>query len=181
MRLIHYSENPLGELRNMDQMPPQHYFDKPKGLWVSAEGEGDWLEWCRDNSFGETRLQFENVIELHPDARILRLQQAVEMLQFTADYGVMGEIGKQVPLLGRSLAIDWPRVASEYQGILIAPYTWSLRMDTVTSWYYPWDCASGCIWDVSAIQSVTSRKMETVENADSEREQGEVSEGLASD
>ena len=28
------------------------------------------------------------------------------------------------------------------------------RLDMETRWYYGWDCASGCVWDASAVQSV---------------------------
>lgn len=53
--------------------------------------------------------------------------------------------------------INWPMVADRYQGIVIAPYLWSRRMDGGL-WYYGWDCASGCIWDAAAVASVTARQ-----------------------
>ena len=181
MRLIHYSANPLGDLKVINQIAPAHYFDKPKGLWVSVEGEGDWKSWCEAESFGTTRMQFENVIELDPDAAIIRVCGAYQLIEFTKEYGIVSEMAKIEPIFARSLAIDWPRVASQHQGVIIAPYQWSLRLDTFTSWYYGWDCASGCIWDVSAIRSISSTRLEGTEDADSERKQEEVSEGLARD
>ncbi|QBI98814.1 hypothetical protein SEA_BOBBY_184 [Mycobacterium phage Bobby] len=48
--------------------------------------------------------------------------------------------------------IDWGKVAADYGGIIIAPYQWSRRMDP--HWYYTWDCASGCIWNLEAIESL---------------------------
>jgi hypothetical protein len=64
--------------------------------------------------------------------------------------------------------IDWPKVSERYDGVVIAPYVWSLRMgdyemiegrmrktpdSAISDWYYPWDCASGCIWKASAIKA----------------------------
>lgn len=48
--------------------------------------------------------------------------------------------------------LDWPAVVSLYQGIVITPYQWSLRHKL--TWYYGWDCASACVWDLSAVESV---------------------------
>ena len=50
--------------------------------------------------------------------------------------------------------IDWAEVASKYDGIIISPYQWSLRLDMEMMWYYGWDCASGCIWNISAIKEL---------------------------
>ncbi len=46
------------------------------------------------------------------------------------------------------------QVAKLYQGIIIAPYCYSIRLDNDCFWYYPWDCASGCIWDATAIAAL---------------------------
>ena len=48
--------------------------------------------------------------------------------------------------------IDWKKVKSKYQGIIIAPYQWSCRLNLDSNWYYGWDCASGCIWDLDCIK-----------------------------
>jgi len=136
------------------QETPEHYFHKPWGLWVSVEGENDWKEWCTSEDFQRSRLQVENVIELKPDANLLRLRSPGQLDEFTKQYGVVSRLAQQHPGLFTERVIDWPRVAGEYQGILIAPYQWSRRMERTTSWYYGWDCASGCIWDVDAIEGV---------------------------
>lgn len=46
--------------------------------------------------------------------------------------------------------INWGRVTQDYSGIEIIPYQWEFRMGS--DWYYPWDVASGCIWDGSTIK-----------------------------
>jgi len=37
-------------------------------------------------------------------------------------------------------------VSKEYDGIEIAPYQWDARLSLI--WYYGWDVASGCIWNL---------------------------------
>lgn len=164
--LIHYSQEPLGKLYSTaSQTTPRHYFEKPHGLWVSVKGEDGWKEWCESENFQWPKLRVENLIELKPGANILRLQSPEQMDEFTKQYGVVPTIFLDDPTIPmRSFAIDWPKVAGEYQGIIIAPYQWERRMAMFTSWYYGWDCASGCIWSVDAIQSVTSTVMETHES-----------------
>lgn len=49
------------------------------------------------------------------------------------------------------LKIDWLAIYRKYQGIIIEPYLWSFR--SAWHWYNAWDCASGCVWDVSTIES----------------------------
>ena len=51
--------------------------------------------------------------------------------------------------------IDWPKVAERYDGIIIAPYQWSRRLDG-PMWYYGWDCASGCVWRARAVLELKS-------------------------
>ena len=50
------------------------------------------------------------------------------------------------------MIIDWHAVAQAYAGIEIAPYCWSLRFEYEFLWYYGWDCASGCVWELSAVR-----------------------------
>jgi hypothetical protein len=57
--------------------------------------------------------------------------------------------------------IDWYRVAEQYDGIIITPYIYERRLTEYTTWYYSWDCASGCIWNGKAIANITSKKLRT--------------------
>ena len=52
------------------------------------------------------------------------------------------------------IKIDWPKVASHYDGIEICPYLYDMRMDS--DWYYGWDVASGCVWSASGIKELIS-------------------------
>lgn len=154
--LIHYSNEQLTDIRNGSQRPSfgaavWHKFDKPVGLWVSVLGRQDWASWCRGEGFRATRRQAASRIQLRADAKVLRLSGAADLDEFTKRYGRDVVWGSR-PWVDR--AIPWDRVACDWQGIIIAPYVWERRLHDGTEWYYGWDCASGCIWDAAAVQSV---------------------------
>lgn len=143
--LSHFSNEPyLRHVYSKQQRVADYRscFDKPCGLWVSVDGEYDWQSWCESESFGIGR--FRHQIYLSRDCNVLHLKSASDIMEFREHWGIERED------LWRDVYIPWEKVAKEYQGIIIAPYQWSRRMEE--SWYYGWDCASGCIWDASAIQ-----------------------------
>ena len=153
MLLRHYSAEPLGAIRSTDQNGHRRF--KPVGLWVSEDStEYGWRDWCEGEQWGLARLKYASDIVLRPDAAILILSTPLMIEDFTREYG------KQEPFKfeGRSIPnctqVFWERVAEKYQGIIIAPYCWELRLEAGFDWYYGWDCASGCIWDADAIESV---------------------------
>lgn len=145
MRLLHYSQTPLIAVRSTAQLPSAQH--KPRGLWVSIEGENDWRSWCEGESFNLSGLDHTAEIRLRGDARILHIAGASALDAFTAEYGDSHE--KQW-----RRAILWRNVAERYHGIIIAPYIWSRRLAEGCGWYYGWDCASGCIWDAASVEHV---------------------------
>jgi hypothetical protein len=130
-------------------------FGKPRGFWVSVAGESDWPSFCRSEDFGIDRLAVEHTVTLSPDSNVLRIDDAVGMREFHDRFAVVTDFERRHPSLAshQRLPIDWRAVAQVCDGIIIAPYQWSQRLDM--SWYYGWDCASGCIWNLSAIAAVT--------------------------
>ena len=146
VRFIHYSNAPvsLASLVSKSQDISVRAL-KPNGFWFSVDGEGDgWADWCRAEEWGLHRLVAATEVEIGPDARILTLSSAYEIDSFTKEF----RGGR------RHDGIDWPVVAERWQGIIIAPYIWARRMSRHTFWYYGWDCASGCVWDVSSIAAL---------------------------
>jgi hypothetical protein len=148
MRLLHYTDEPLKHIVSRPQ--PEGAQIKPHGLWLSVEGDDDWFSWCATEAFGLRRLALIYEVCLAPDASIVRLKTPAELVAFSecfpnadAPFGGIKEIDL--------FAIDWPAVARQFQGIIIAPYQWECRLELM--WYYGWDCASGCIWDAAAISS----------------------------
>lgn len=121
-RLIHYSTaDTLWPLHARAQPVPFSEYDKPKGLWVSVEGENDWKEWCESEGFiGGNQFAFE--VQLSPDAKIKRITGALEIDIFTDRYGIETRFRR---------GINWPLVAEKYHGIIIAPtcakggWTWA--------------------------------------------------------
>lgn len=151
LRLSHWSPAPIGKLHDV----PQFEASKPSGLWVSVDGEYGWPEWNVDNEYSDLDARHRYRVTLAGDADILWLTEPDQLHTFSrlypADDGAARRWGDLVGMDPRF--IDWPAVAARHQGIIITPYQWECRMETL--WYYGWDCASGCIWDSSAISELS--------------------------
>lgn len=146
--LSHYSDHEVVALRPREPRVGWDGF-KPQGLWVSVDGEESWgwREWCRSEDYPLGRVRHR--VDLREGCGILVLDSVAAMLEFTDRYE---DKSRSSEIFG-GRHIDWKRVMREWPGILIPQYQWSLRMDLW--WYYPWDCASGCIWDVeTCVQTI---------------------------
>lgn len=146
MTLLHYSAKPLCEVRSVEQRADPDI--KPRGLWFSVENPGTdewmgWREWCESEQWGLRSLVNAVEISFVPSARVLMLSTPEDIETFNGEY--------EKPLFGDYRMIDWRAVADKYQAIIISPYQWSRRFDDKARWYYGWDCASGCVWDASAV------------------------------
>lgn len=111
---------------------------KPSGFWY--EVNGDWRRWCQSEGFGVASLKHLHAVDLG-DCNVLKITKVAAFDQFASMFGVADRFDR----LGEHNAIDWGRVAQTWDGIEIAPYLWSRRLDGGL-WYYGWDCASGVIW-----------------------------------
>lgn len=167
MKLTHYRNTPfeegeVDEVFKMARVQPgyKHGF-KPHGLWVSVDGEYDWKWWCEGEEFHLDRLECPHTVVLVPDHKVLVLSTEVALREFTEQYKCKEQLG-----IRHVMSMDWPLVATRHAGIIIAPYQWDCRMGEETFWYYPWDCASGCIWRSEAIASITPRPKEVSEKTD---------------
>jgi hypothetical protein len=153
MNLVHFSARPITKpLRSKRQSPAATMFDKPRGFWVSDEDDYGWKRGCLDNDFGLNRLRYAHGVTLIDGASILYLRSAAELDAFTVNYRTAVNVASIGFLHATYYGISWQKVSKEYQGIIITPYIW--RMSLRADWYYGWDCASDCIWDVKAIKSV---------------------------
>lgn len=121
---------------------------KPKGLWISDPfGEYDWWEWNEDEQFFDLTKQTHHKVWVDmTDILVLSSLSEIEGLgaKFPADK----------PKELSEYFVDWRKVARDFKGILITPYNWDARWSSVSPWYNGWDCASGCIWNTSAIVSL---------------------------
>jgi hypothetical protein len=144
LTLIHYAAAPLGSVFSVESQDDRA---KPSGLWVSVEGADDWKSWCESEDYHPEGLKYEHEIKVRADANILRLSNARDLDEFSREFSVPGN----------RWHVRWAAVAARYHGIIITPYIWDRRLNENTEWYYTWDCASGCIWDATAIASVELR------------------------
>ena len=118
---------------------------KPRGLWIDCDG--DWRRWCEDEQWGLDKLAVVHRVEFAAE-RILWLPDEASVATFHDQYSE--------PLDGvpndRVRSINWTKVASQYAGVACIPYHHDMwRFDIM--WYYGWDCASLCVWDLSVITS----------------------------
>ncbi len=150
--LRHFADLPVLEVHDIKQRNPVDnmlHFGKPKGLWVSDESsEQSWSNWCEAEQFGIGAL--EHLVDLAPGANILRIETLEQLDGFGARYGICPdhEYFRDEP------AIQWADVERDFDGILITPYHWERRLHPGSSWYYGWDCASGCIWRSRAVSRI---------------------------
>jgi hypothetical protein len=156
--LLHYATGPVvfDRTRTYTQEEPL-WFCKPKGLWVSVAGEDDWAAWCEAESYDLGPVVHRVV--LRPTARVCWICDPDGLDGFHAAYAVetdeerrfkaaFGRVYKQ-----KYWPLDWRKAASDFDGLIIAPYLWSLRL-LGPQWYHGWDCASGCIWSTDAVASM---------------------------
>jgi hypothetical protein len=140
-RLLHYSQNALTQRLNSAQNQEDYF--KPQGFWVSVEGEDDWRSWCQSEGYGHKRYFWQTAVALTGVGKPILRIDGRSIDDFTDNY-------VRENLRMEYYAIDWPRVAQDYSGIIIAPYSWHHRRNDRTQWYYGWDCASGCLWNAEA-------------------------------
>lgn len=164
MRLIHYTDRPINVLEDRKYSQSALYWQaKPNGLWISVEDIGEkipnnynWKEWCESENFRIEALAISYEIILKEGANILHLKSVEEIEEFTKLY----------PLKKRGWddewdtnELDWDEIKKKYQGIIISPYQWACRLSLETSWYYGWDCSSGCIWDISCVKEFIKKEV----------------------
>ena len=134
---MHFSYKKIIEIENKTQSNAPA--PKPNGFWVSCENSDlGWKEWCETNDF-DGNWDYSYKVYLTQHANILLLENSQQIKDFSEKYSAGDWI------------VDWKEVAKIYDGIIIAPYQWSCRLNV--SWYYTWDCASGCIWNAKAIKT----------------------------
>lgn len=114
---------------------------KPRGTWY-ARGE-DWANWMRSES-PDWFESYNHAYWLDLNySKILRINTKEKFLDFEKTYLEQDNSYYSRPM------INWARVTKDYHGIEIIPYFWQFRNK---DWYYPWDIASGCIWNSDAIK-----------------------------
>lgn len=125
---------------------------KPKGFWFSNDTcEHNWEKFCRAEHFWLESLKFKKTFKFTDSANVLIITNLQEFDSFCNSYVVRDDA--HLGFLS-TYNIDWEAVAEKYDGIYIPDYYWERRLDESSGWYYGWDCASGCIWNLSAIEEI---------------------------
>jgi hypothetical protein len=149
MRLVHYANEKFS-------LEPKEYAQselswqaKPNGLWFSVEGPYDWKWWCTGENFNLENLAVSYELKLKENAKILYLETETEILEMAEKYPFKTRTWDAD---SDTYQLNWNDIKKEYQGIIIPQYLWACRMSQNSCWYYGWDCASGCIWDLDCIE-----------------------------
>lgn len=150
---LKYSDAPIlnGEQWDCEQSDYIGAHTKPSGFWITDDTADCWRSWCLGERFGLGRLTHKHEVVLD-ESNLLILRSPYELDLFTRDFAVEKLWGPQNAW--RELCVDWRAVAARYDGLIITPYQWSRRLHDRYSWYYGWDCASGCVWKAGAIREV---------------------------
>jgi hypothetical protein len=173
MKLIHYSNKEIKKL--LENYHSENFIKtmpmtKPIGFWVSVKGEDDWQSWCEKEGFRLDALKYQYEVKLKKNSNILYLKTILDLKNFSEKYKskslmaleenleIENEKDKQIIEEISSFAdkyfsdfISWNKLRLDYDGIIISPYQWDFRY---TTWYYGWDCASGCIWNINSIKEI---------------------------
>jgi hypothetical protein len=127
---------------------PQEITMKPHGFWFDVDE--DWKRWCIAETFRLDYLKVQHEVAIKNYNTILILNTSYDLDRFTEKYHIDRDRYSMV----RHYYIDWPTICKQYTGIIITPYCWKRRMELM--WYYSWDCASGCVWDINNIEIIGS-------------------------
>lgn len=137
---IHMSKSPIYKLEK------KHYTQKsgkkPDGLWYGFGNE--WIDWT-ETAGQERKGEYVYEVDIN-GSNILQIKDYSEIVRFTQEYMSSMQI---VP--GVIFDIDWSRIAAIYDGIEINPYIYQDLLDDKFLWYYGWDVASGCIWNLDNV------------------------------
>ena len=138
---VFLSSEPWTAFKPALQVKPEYAGQKPKGLWY---GCGDsWITWIKQEM--PAKLDKANYLyEVILGEEIIQISNDDEFGNFQSEFGFSSLAG---------VAINWKEIQEqEYNGIEICPYNYERRMKS--DWYYGWDVASGCIWNLSGVSDI---------------------------
>lgn len=163
LKLYHYSVIPIKQQSGIVEQDT-HASHKPNGLWVSVDDH--WHQWCMsegfhigDRNFDSTIYTCRVLLDIHKASKLCYIQSADELRAFERTFGEQAKSYYPENAV-RYHGIQWDLVAKLYHGIIIAPYLWECRLNNW--WYYGWDVASGCIWNMDAIHYLRDVPLHTI-------------------
>ena len=134
---IHMSKNPFElEQRTFNQKVTM----KPFGFWYGFGSE--WIDWTR-SEMPEWVGKYIYSVDIG-NTNVLQIKTHMELMMFNREYQ------SNLSDTGHRRLIDWKKVADKYDGIEINPYQFEARYQYL--WYYGWDIASGCVWNLKNVK-----------------------------
>ena len=114
---------------------------KPIGLWYGIGTS--WIDWVISNM---PDWECENIFEIKLDeSKLLKIGNSKVLKDFTFEYSKpLDHIVNT-----RFTLIDWNLFCATKGGIEINPYQYD---DAMLLWYYGWDIACGCVWNLSGVK-----------------------------
>lgn len=168
MKRIHYSDQPV-IYDPTRAYPLSKGCFKPDGLWYSAStGDDGWVEWCKEADFRGEYLKHQHELIIDT-SKILLITTSDQLHQLLVEYPTLSYAHYNAVLYSKRMrtvpTFDWAPLQKDYSGIEISPYLYQWRMPLCpiigikypvpqegVMWYYAWDCASGVIWDLTAVK-----------------------------
>ena len=133
---IHMSKTPF-ELEK--RIFTQRATMKPNGFWYGFGNE--WIDWVR-SEMPDWEGKYIYEVDIG-NTNVLKIDTHFDLMKFHRKYAERKQIA-------RDDLLDWSEVAKEYDGIEINPYQYEARYQYM--WYYGWDVASGCIWNLNNVK-----------------------------
>ena len=131
-----------GDGEEWDVFDPEQ--TKPRGFWVSLDGENDWAQLSR--RLGRAPGIRHRVV-LRNDGNLLIIDDEADAREVSRWYM------RQDSETG-GLKIDWKAMGADWAGILMLRFDWPLTLEQELYWTHHWSIPSGCIWDSRAIGSI---------------------------
>lgn len=154
-KYTHFSDSPFTFDPNRKYSLDCHPITmKPTGLWLSDENEEESWKWfCEEDAGWFDKVKYRADFYIKNDANVLILDTLYKIVKFAETYSSPPWMN-----ITATINIYWDKVKQLYSGIIISPYQWNLRFQPGFLWYYGWDCASGCIWDLSVLEEVKDER-----------------------
>jgi len=141
MKLYHYTRKAFKLNKNQVYYSTNNLTYKPNGLWVSVGNS--WKNWCYDEDWNKGGFKYTYEIILKPTAKILIINTLQKLDNFYNKYKI-DESHCKSP---KYFDINWIKLSFKYDGIIITKYFYQRRFEY--HWYYGWDVASGCLWNLN--------------------------------
>ena len=123
---------------------------KPNGFWYGCNN--DWYKWCKYEGMNEFLLKYIHKISLNYNIKttlnkpnkekLLIINNEKDFIKFDKLYGITKQ---------KYRYIIWKMVFNDFGGIEICPHFNKFVGNEKYMWYWSWDVASGCIWNIKTI------------------------------